>query len=207
MLAITRQVAKVLRPGKTLEAEQIVLSALGGYDGPEDSEDRRSLISELIQIYLLAEPVIWQNVERFCEERERIWPDAFSKLQTGMMFFWSQDDYERAIPKLREAIELGRSQNEEYDSMIVYQSLSTLGHAFLKLGRQSEAIEVLGEIEAMIPGKIVVGDETGFLEVMLEQNLALDRIAKLASILAPHSREAAFRERLAQVAKQAASRA
>ena len=185
----------------------ILLNALEEFAEPRNSPDRRLLLSTLISVYKFATPPRWTDIERLCQEREEVWPDAFSKLETGMIFFWSRDDYERAAVKLREAIEFGRRQNKEHDTIIVYQALSTLGHALLRLGRQSEAIEVLGEIEAMVPGRVVVGDETGFLETLLKQGLVLDRVAKLASILAPVSRDPAFRKRLAKVAKQAAERA
>ena len=205
VLSVIRRVSKVLRLGKIRKAEAIVLKALEEYEGPVDSWDRRTLFSELIEVYGMAEPPMWEVVERLCQEREQIWPDAFAKLQTGMRLFWGQHDYERAIPKLREAVETGRTQHKEYDTIIVYQALSTLGHALLKLGRQAEAVEALGEIEAMIPGRVVVGDETSFLEAMVEQRLALDRVAKLAAVLAPVSREAAFRERLKLVAERASA--
>ena len=57
----------------------------------------------------------------------------------------------------------------------------------------------------MIPSRVVVGDETSFLEAMVEQGLALDRVAKLAGILAPVSRDEAFRERLKLVTERASA--
>jgi len=43
----------------------------------------------------------------------------------------------------------------------------------------------------------------GEIAAMVEQRLALDRVAKLAAMLAPDSREEAFRERLKLVAERA----
>lgn len=204
---VIEQCTTILRPGVTREAEEMLVKALTESSGAFDCQDRYLLLSQLIFACSLADPPKWGEVEKLCEERETVWPRAESMLQTGMMFFWSQEDYERAIPKLREAIELGRKQNHEYDSTVIYQALSTLGHAFVKLGRKSEAVEVLSDVERMVPGQVVVGDETGFLEALLEQSVALDRVAKLAAILAPLVRDDEFRERLTSVARQASSRA
>ena len=205
VLEVIDEADAAFSPGDTEESEVILVRALDEYSGPRDSVDREALISHLIFVLGFAEPPRWGDVERLCREREELWPGAFTKLQTGMRLFWRQHDYERAVPKLREAVEAGRTQKKKYDSMVVYQALATLGHALLKLGKQVEAVEVLGEIEAMIPGRVVVGDETSFLEAMVEQGIALNRVAKLAAVLAPVSREAAFRKRLKLVTEQASA--
>ena len=205
VLAVIDEADAVFSPGETEDSEAILLRALNEYSGPRDSVDREALISRLIFVMGFAEPSKWSEVERLCGQREELWPGAFTKLQTGMMFLWSKRDYDRAVPALREAVETGRTQNKKYDTVVVYQALAMLGYSLLKLGRQGEAVEALGEIEAMIPSRVVVGDETSFLEAMVEQGLALDRVAKLAGILAPVSRDEAFRERLKLVTERASA--
>jgi hypothetical protein len=106
----------------------------------------------------------------------------------------------RATAKLREAIELGRVEN---DSKTLYTSLALLGKTLLAEGNPSEAVAILAEIERMAAAKerFVVGDETWFLEDLHARGLERERVARLARILAPVCRDPAFKHRLAVLGK------
>jgi hypothetical protein len=109
---------------------------------------------------------------------------------------------ERTVTKAREGI---TAATAEQDDKTVYQGLGLLGLALLDLRQDDEAVRVLGEIERMVAARlrIVVGDETLFLERLFVQTKAektKNAIQEIARILWPVCREAAFADRLKTLA-------
>lgn len=147
------------------------------------------------------EPRRLDRAERLSIEREALTANARSKLQTGMLLYYSAHDYSRSISKLREAIEQAKVEN---DDSTTYSSLSVLGQALLQLNYESEAAKVLTEIEQMIIAKksFVVGDETAFLESAFAERIEVPTVRRIASILAPKCRDKDFKNRLSALAER-----
>lgn len=182
-----------------MEAERLLLSVKRQVDETGDLQEKLLVISELIELYCVAEPDNLQQAVILSLEREALSGDAVSPLQTATLFSYVLGNDEGAVKKTGEAITLGRAQG---DFSTVYTSLSVLGQSLLRLGRTPEAISSLGEIEAMVEAKnrIAVGDETAFLEALREQHLDDERVAKIASALVPRCRNKLFKERLESLA-------
>jgi gamma-glutamyltranspeptidase len=109
---------------------------------------------------------------------------------------------ERTVTKAREAI---TAATAEEDDKTVYQALGLLGLALLDLHQDEETVRVLGEIEKMVTARrrIVVGDETLFLERLFAQTKAdttKNAIQEIARILWRVCREPAFADRLRALA-------
>ena len=189
------EVSELVGAEKFLEAERLLLSARRQADEGGDIQERLLVISELIELYCVAEPDNLPEAEKLSLEREALSGDAGTRLQTATLFSYVLQNDERTVQKAREAIELGTAQD---DSITVYTSLSVLGQSLLKLGRVPEAILALDEIGAMVEAKrrIIVGDETAFLEALQEQHLGGGRVAKIASTLVPRCRNEVFKRRL-----------
>jgi len=192
---LLRDVTKLISEKRFLEAEQKLLSARGALTSNTDLQEQGYILSELITLYCIAKPTDAAKVERLSLEREALWKDAASRLQTAMMLFYSLHSYERAATKAGEAIELGRVQG---DSSTVYTALCLLGKSLLQLNRLSEAPAVLDEIETMISEemRIVIGDEASFFEALREQHIDDGRVARLASVLGPRCQNPVFRKKL-----------
>jgi hypothetical protein len=119
-----------------------------------------------------------------------------------MMLYWSMDNPGRTVAKLQEAI---TAASQELDDSTVYQSLGLLGLARLDHQQSAEAVQVLNEIEKMIAARsrIVVGDETPFLERLLAQTKDTTiraTIQRAAKTLWPVCREPEFTARLKALA-------
>ena len=192
---ILRTSSELVAQRRFREAEEFLVDPYQKAIDSGDIESKKFALSELIELYCITEPPNFARAEILSAERESLGPDAMSRLQTAMLFYYSIHDYGRAESKLREAIELGRTQN---DQRTVYTSLALLGKTLLDEGRTSEAIRIFSEIERMVFSKqqFVVGDETQFLETLRARGLESERVTRLASSLAPICRDPAFKQRL-----------
>jgi tetratricopeptide (TPR) repeat protein len=177
------------------QAEQVILEAKKKADAQDDVETKRLVLSELIELYCIWAPTLWDKAEVLSEEREQLAQSAYSRLQTAMILQHGIRNRGRAIEKLKEAVAEGRG---ERDDKTVYTSLSLLGQAHLELGQSKEALAVLSQIEEMVGRKasIVVGDETCFLEELRLRSLETERVSRLASTLSSVCRDPDFKERL-----------
>jgi hypothetical protein len=167
-----------------------------------DSYALEEVLSSLATLYRVKEPPDLAKAESCSLELERVSGTGYAKVQTAMMLYWSMHDLERTVTKAREGI---TAATAEQDDKTVYQGLSLLGLALLDLHQDDEAVRVLGEIESMVAARlrIVVGDETLFLERLFEQTKAektRNAIQEIARILWPVCREAAFADRLKTLA-------
>jgi hypothetical protein len=133
-------------------------------------------------------------------EREAISADANSKLQTAMLRCWAAHDYRGTIPKAQQAIAEGESEG---DHSTVYTALSLMGLASLQVDDLVNATVAIDHIEQMIQGqhRIVIGDETPFLEAARARGVRLDAVARIASRLAPICRDPEFAKRLRELVK------
>jgi len=193
--AFVELVSNLIEEKNFERAEDLLLEARSKATAQGDAQGLKLVLSELVELYCLIEPPRLDQAESFAHERELLSSDAYTKLQTAMMLYYAVHDYNRTVPKLREAIDLGRVQN---DQRTVYSSLSLLGQALLKLGHTQEALTVLSEIEEMVSGKksFVVGDETSFLESIRARGLEADRVTRIATALIPLCRDPEFKRRL-----------
>ena len=167
-----------------------------------DSYALEEVLSSLATLYRVKEPPDLAKAESYSLELERVSGTGYAKVQTAMMLYWSMHNPERTVMKAREGIITATAQQ---DDKTVYQGLSVLGLALLDLHQHDEAVRVLGEIERMVAARlrIVVGDETLFLERLFAQTKAektRNAIQEIARILWPVCREAAFANRLKTLA-------
>jgi len=157
-----------------------------------------NVLSLLVELYRSMEPPDLAKAESQCLELEQVSGTGYAKLQTAMMLYWSMDSPSRTVAKAQDAI---TQASRERDDKTVYQSYGLLGLALLDLHQVEDAVRVLGEIERMVTARqrIVVGDETPFLERLLAQARepkTRTTIQRIAKILWPVCREAAFAVRL-----------
>lgn len=177
-------------------AEKLLLEAREKAKSEGDIQLLNYIFTELIGLCQISEPPLWEKAEAISSERERLIPSAHNILQTAMVIYYGSGDYKRAVLKLNKAIAHGK---EEDDDKTTYAALSLLGQAYLEMGQNQEAVDILSHLEKMVAGKksFVAGDETSFLENLKARKLEIERINKLASVLAPVCRDPSFRERLA----------
>ena len=188
------EIAKQLVVGGDLRGVESRLSKM--YRDAAQIDDREALeliLPELAHLYVLMNDLA--KAEEFSLRREQLRDDGYHRLQTAMFLYYAADDYVRAAAKLRLAIE--KSEAEGDDSSL-YTSLSLLGQSMLQLGENDEAGAILTRIEQMVAAKrrVVVGDETGFLEGLNKRGLELPRVKRLAVVLETRCRDAAFQVRL-----------
>jgi hypothetical protein len=159
------------------------------------------VLSQLAFLCGLMEPPDIIRAEEFCLEREAARNTGYNKWQTAMTLYWVAHDCSRTVAKAREAVQKAM---DEGDTKTAYSALSLLGLALLELDLTDEAGAILREIEAMIRERkrIVVGDETLFLERANKRGLERPTVKSIASILAPVCGDAAFAERLQSLAFQ-----
>jgi tetratricopeptide (TPR) repeat protein len=156
------------------------------------------VLSLLVTLSSVKQPPDLSKAEAYCLERERVIGTGYAKAQYAMTLYWAMDAPDRAVAKAREAIAASR---HEGDDKTVYQSFGLLGLALLDLHQDDEAIQVLDEIHKMVAERrrIVVGDETLFLERLRAQTKDLSTITMiqgLAKTLSPVCRDTAFKARL-----------
>jgi hypothetical protein len=124
-------------------------------------------------------------------------------MQTANFILGRLKDDLRAIRKFREVVNMGKAEGE---LRISFHAQSTLGPALLKLGKESEVVEIRDEMEEMIPlADLHVGSEAMFLQELFEKRIDLDRVAHLAALLAPVA-HGGWQERLIVLSIEAAGR-
>jgi hypothetical protein len=194
-------VSVLVKEKQFAQAEALLLEARREAAEKADPDDLDFVLSELVGLCSLMEPPNISRAEEFCLEREAARNTGYNKWQTAMTLYWSAHDCARTITKAREAVQKAM---EEGDTSTTYSALSFLGLALLDLDRTDEAGATLREIEDIVRRRkrIVVGDETLFLERANTRGLQRPTIKSIASILAPVCRDAAFAERLQALALQ-----
>ncbi len=197
---LNRRVLELMAEGDFAGVERLLSETRRKAEAGNDAQVLEYVLSELVSLCLISEPLRCAEAEALSIEREKLNPSAHNKLQTAIILHQA-GDYARAIPKLEEAI--ARSKIED-DERTVYTSLSLLGQRCLELGQTGRALTMLGELEQMVANKghFVVGDETCFLEALQARRIATGRVAKLASTLASACRDAEFTERLHKLASK-----
>jgi hypothetical protein len=167
-----------------------------------DHEALNHVLSLLVTLFSVKQPPDLSKAEAYCLERDRVIGTGYAKAQYAMTLYWAMDAPDRAVAKAREAI---AASKHEGDDRTVYQSLGLLGLALLDLHQDHEAVQVLDEIHKMVAERrrIVVGDETLFLERLRAQTIDMGTITMiqgLAKTLSPFSRDTAFKARLEKLA-------
>jgi hypothetical protein len=170
-----------------------------------DAADHQALdhvLSLLVTLSSAKRPPDLSKAEAYCLEREQVIGTGYAKAQYAMTLYWTMDDPVRTVTKAREAIAASRHEN---DDKTVYQSFGLLGLALLALHQDDESIRVLDEIHKMVAERrrIVVGDETLFLERLRAQTKDVKTIAtiqKIAKTLSPVCRDPEFTARLKKLA-------
>ena len=170
-----------------------------------NAADRQALdyvLSLLVTLSTVKEPPDLSKAEAYCLERERVIGTGYVKAQYAMTLYWAMDDAARTVTKSREAIAASRHED---DDKTVYQSFGLLGLALLDLHQEDESVRVLDEIHKMVAERrrIVVGDETLFLERLRAQTKDVKTIAtiqEIAKTLSPVCRDPEFTARLKKLA-------
>ena len=168
-----------------------------------DHDALAHVLSLLVTLHRGKQPPDLTKAESYCLERERIIGTGYAKLQYAMTLYWAMDDSTRTVTKAREAIVASR---QEGDDKTAYQSFGLLGLALLDLHQNDEAIRILDEIQRMVAGRvrIVVGDETLFLERLRAQTKdvkTITTIRGIAKTLSPVCRDPQFSARLQRLAE------
>src|SRR5947209_6622662 len=186
--SLASAISGLLAQNHLKEAEQLLLEAQEKAERENDASALHYIISELIGLYIIGDPPLWTKAEMLSTKRERLAPSAYGKLQTAMILHRGTRDHLRAISKLEEAIILAESENDE---KTMYRSLCLLGEASLALDYTEKAKKVLSELERMVArrARIVVGDETPFLEALKQRLIEVNRLRQLASTLASVCRD------------------
>ena len=161
------------------------------------------VLSLFVMLHRSKQPPDLTKAESCCLERERIIGTGYAKLQYAMTLYWAMDDSTRTVKKARDAI---AASKREGDDSTAYQALGLLGLALLDVHQDDEAIRVLDEIDRMVAARlrIVVGDETLFLERLQAQTKDVKTLATIRGIaktLSPVCRDAQFRSRLQKLAE------
>jgi hypothetical protein len=160
------------------------------------------ILSLLVTVSSVKRPPDLSKAEAYCLEREQVIGTGYAKAQYAMTLYWTMDDPARTVTKAREAIAASRRED---DDKAVYQSFGLLGLALLDLHQDDESIRVLDEIHKMVAERrrIVVGDETLFLERLRDQTKDVNTIVtirKVAETLSPVCRDPEFTARLQKLA-------
>jgi hypothetical protein len=161
------------------------------------------VLSLLVMLNRSKQPPDLQKAESYCLEREQVMGTGYVKAQYAMTLYWAMEDPVRAVTKAREAIAMSK---REGDDSTAYQSFGLLGLALLDIHQDDEALSVLGEIYTMVAGRlrIVVGDETLFLERLCAQTKDMKTLATIQSIaktLSPVCRDPECKARLQKLAE------
>ena len=128
-----------------------------------DSDALDHVFSLLVTVQRSKQPPDLAKAESYCLERERVIGTGYAKGQYAMALYWAMDDPARTVAKAREAI---IASKREGDDKSAYQALGLLGLALLDTHQDEQALAVLDAIQVMVSRRprIVVGDETSFLE-------------------------------------------
>jgi len=161
------------------------------------------VLSLLVTLSSVKQPPDLSKAEAYCLERERVIGTGYAKAQYAMTLYWAMDDPGRTVTQAREAIAVSRHED---DDKSVYHSFGLLGLALLDLHQNDKSIRVLNEIHKMVAERrrIVVGDETLFLERLRAQTTDLKTIAtiqEIARTLSPVCRDPEFSARLRKLTR------
>jgi hypothetical protein len=197
--ALAETVSTLIVEGKLREAEEMLKHAHEQASISNNHEALAHTCALFVQLYSSFEPPHIAKAMEFSLEREKIKPNAYSKLQTSMVLYYVARDPRSAVDKLRGVIEDGR---EESDFSTLYSALSLLGQALLRMNRTIEAGDVLNDIEEIVTARkpVVVGDETAFLEEAFARNVSRSLVRRIAGVLAPICQDQEFSRRLAALA-------
>jgi hypothetical protein len=166
-MPVLKEVDKYLLHNAPRAAEKVLRKALQDFAEPKNSDASELFLSRLVWAYSLFDPPRFDEIERILFEMEEIWPGARSSMQTANLILGHLKDDQRAIRKFREVVNMGKAEGE---LRIPFHALSTLGLALLKLGKGSEVVEILDEMEEMIPlADLHVGSEAMFLQELFQK--------------------------------------
>jgi len=198
---LDKTVDALIRTKQFAEAEAILSEARQEATDSADPNALDWVLSQFVFLCWAKEPPDVLRAEQFCLEREAARDTAYNKYRTAMTFYWAANDHPRTVMKAREAVE---KATDEGDTNTRYSALSLLGLALLDLDRTEEAGATLIEIYEMVRQRqrIVVGDETLFLERAHTRGLDRSILKSIATTLAPVCRDKAFAERLQSLARE-----
>jgi hypothetical protein len=197
---LNKTVSVLIRRRQYVQAEAILSEARRSAAAKADVDALDFVLSEFVGLCGQMEPPDLVRAVEFCLERETVRNTGYNKWQTAMTLYWTVRECIRTVTKSREAVQQAMGEG---DTKTAYSALCLEGLALLELDRFDEARATLSEVAEMVRQRrrIVVGDETLFLERAATQGLERETIKNLASILAPVCRDAAFAERLQALAK------
>jgi hypothetical protein len=201
-LKLDERIMELIDREKFDAAEVELLRARLQASNAADHQALDDVLSLLVTLSSVKRPPDLSKAEAYCLEREQIIGTGYAKAQYAMTLYWTMDDPARTVTKAREAIAASRHED---DDTTVYQSLALLGLALLDLHQDDESIRVLDEIHKMVVERrrIVVGDETLFLERLRVQTKDVKTIAtiqEIAKTLSPVCRDREFTLRLKKLA-------
>jgi len=188
-------IGKKIGTGSLAEAESELAELERRASEAGDTETLDLVLSEFVFLYSHPDQLRLAKAEEYALRREKLSDSGYACLRTTMMFFYVARDYPRTVTKCFEATEKSRADGND---SALYQSLALLGQVLLELDRTDEARNALTEIERMVVERkrIVVGDETCFLESATRKNIELGTVKRIAAMLVPWCRDSEFRKRL-----------
>jgi hypothetical protein len=197
-LELTRSVLSLIGAHDFNAAEELLDSAKTTALASNDSDALSDVLSQGMNFFWLMEPPRAAKAEQWASEYEELHGTLWAKLQTVDMFRICARESERAIAEANRVIALAE---QAHDDSTLYTALSWLGLAQLDTGRNRDAAVVLDRIRQMITERrrIVIGDETSFLERMYAAGESRETVRRLARTLAPYCRDQAFSDRLSQL--------
>src|SRR3984957_15208599 len=198
---LDKTVDALIRTKQFAEAEAILSEARQEATDSADPNALDWVLSHFVFLCWAKEPPDVLRAKQFCLEREAAREPAYNKYRTARTYYWPANDHPRTVMKAREAVE---KATDEGDTNTRYSALSLLGLALLDLDRSEEAGATLIEIYEMVRQRqrIVVGDETLFLERAHTGGLDRSILKSTAPPLAPVCRDKAFAERLPSLARE-----
>jgi hypothetical protein len=189
------ELGRLIADQKYEDALQVIGQADLQAKESKDPHLHEQVLSQYVWLYSLKSPPDLEKAEFYSREREQLSPTGYNKLQTAFLLYWTVCDPVRARPQTEDALQAARNEG---DTRTLYQGLGLLGLILLDLKHLTEAVLVFQEIRQMVAEKqkIVVGDETLFLERMYAAGLEKEAIALVAKILASVCRDPEFVKRL-----------
>ena len=203
LLKLDERITELIVAEKFDEAEAELHQAKLQASNAADHQALDRVLSLLVTLSTVKQPPDLSKAEAYCLERERAIGTGYVKAQYAMTLYWAMDDAARTVTKAREAIAASRHED---DDKTVYQTFGLLGLALLDLHHDDECIRLLDEIHKMVAERrrIVVGDETLFLERLRVRTKDIKTIAtiqEIAKTLSAVCRDAEFTARLKKLAR------
>jgi hypothetical protein len=193
---------RLIATGRFAEAEDFLLNARADAAAENCQATMQVVFGLLVELHSVHSPNA-AKAEAVCLEREQVVGGAYSRLQTASMRHWFLRDYAGSVAKARQAIVDGELERDE---PTIYTALSLLGLGLLELGDDVAAAELVDRIGEMIAARrrVVIGDETHFLEELNTRGLRRPEIKQIASTLAPLCPDPEFAQRLSRLAANSA---